>query len=82
MKRQRFYCFINFAQGADIQLSGKTAQLHNWPKMEEQLLVQWTTQYFSLYQDCRHIPAAFRLQHQDQRISLIIPENWDHYWIQ
>ena len=46
--------------------------------MGRQLLVQWTTQYFSLYQDCHHIPAAFCLQHRDQRISPTIPENWEH----
>ena len=60
----------------------KTAKLHNWPKMGRQSLVQWTTQHFSLYQDCHHIPAAFCLQHRDQRISLIITENWEHYQIQ
>ena len=60
----------------------KTAKLHNWPKMGRQLLAQWTTQYFSLYQDCHHIPAAVCLQHRDQRVSLIIPENWEHYQIQ
>ena len=27
--------------------------------MGNQLLVQWTTQYFSLYQDCHHLSAAF-----------------------
>ena len=57
----------------------ETAKLYDWPKMERQSLVQWTTQYFSLYQDCHHIPAAFCLQHRDQRISLIISENWEHY---
>ena len=35
-------------------------------------------QVFSLYQDCHHIPAAFCLQHRDQRISPIISENWEH----
>ena len=43
--------------------------------MGRQILVQWTTQYFSLYQDCHHIPAAVCLQHRDQRVSLINPEN-------
>ena len=28
------------------------------------------------------IPAAVCLQHRDQRISLIISENWEHYQIQ
>ena len=42
--------------------------------MGRQLLVQWITQYFSLYQDCHHLPAVFCLQHRDQRISLIISE--------
>ena len=37
----------------------KTAKLYDWPKMKRQLFVQWTTQYFSLHQDCHHIPAAF-----------------------
>ena len=32
-----------------------------------------TTQYFSLYQDGHHIPAAFCLPHRDRRISLTIP---------
>ena len=53
----------------------KTAKLHNWPKKGRQLLVQWTTQYFSLYQDCHHIPAAHCVQHRDQRITLIVPAN-------
>ena len=57
----------------------KTATLHKWPKLGRQILLQWTTQYFSLYQDWHHIPAAFCLQHRDQRISLIIPEYWEHY---
>ena len=39
--------------------------------MGRQLLVQWTTEYFSLYQDCHHVPAAFCLQHRDERISLL-----------
>ena len=33
-------------------------------------------------QDCHHIPAAFCLQHRDQKVSQIIPENWAHYQIQ
>ena len=61
----------------------KAAKLHDWSKMGRQLLVQWTTQYFSLYQDCHHIPEAVCLQHRDQRISplfqkignMIIPSN-------
>ena len=32
MKRQRFYCFISFAQNADIHMSGKRAKLYDWPK--------------------------------------------------
>ena len=43
--------------------------------MGSQLLVKWTTQYFSLYQDCHHIPAAFCLQYRHERISLIVSEN-------
>ena len=39
----------------------KTAKLHNWPKTGRQLFVQWTTRYFSLHQDCHHIPAASSL---------------------
>ena len=69
-------------QNADIQMSGKRRNFTSWPKMGIQLIENWTTQYFSLYQDCHHIPAAFCLQHQDQRISLLIPENWEHYQIQ
>ena len=30
----------------------KTAKICDWPKMRRQLLVQWTTQYLSSYQDC------------------------------
>ena len=60
----------------------KTAKLHNWPRMGRQVLVKWTTQYFSLYQDCHHIPAAVCLQHRDQWISLTVSENWGHYQIQ
>ena len=48
--------------------------------MGRQLLAQWTTQYFSLYQDCHHIPAAYCLQHREQRISLIIPEIGNIIW--
>ena len=60
----------------------KTAKFHNWPKMGRQLLVQWRTKYFSLHQDCHQIPAAFCLQRRDQRTSLFVPENWEHYQIQ
>ena len=70
MKRQRFYCFTYFAQNTDIHLSGKTAKLHDWPIMGNQLLVQWTTSYFFSYQNCHpSIPAAVCLQHRDQRIE-------------
>ena len=54
----------------------KAANLHNWPRMGRQLFVHWTTQYFSLYQNCHHSPAAVCLQHRDQRISRIISVNW------
>ena len=33
MKRLRFYCFINFSQNTDIQMSGKSVKLHDWPKI-------------------------------------------------
>ena len=82
MKRQRFYCFISFAQKRGCSSEWKTAKLHRGPKMGSQLFVQWTTQYFSLCQDCHHIPEAFCLQHRDQRISPIISNNWEHYQIQ
>ena len=59
MKRQQFSCFISFGQKRWYSYEWKTTKLHNWPKLWRQLLVRWTTQYFSLYQDCRHIPAAF-----------------------
>ena len=42
----------------------------------------WTTQYFSLHQDCHHIPAAVCLRHRDQRIGPIIPGNCEHCQIQ
>ena len=54
-------------------------KLHNWPTKGRQPLVQWTTWHFSLHQDCHPSPAAVCPQHRDQRISLIIPENWKHY---
>ena len=38
MKRQRFYCFIYFAQNTDIHLSGKSVKLHDWPLTGSQLL--------------------------------------------
>ena len=57
IKRRQFYCFINFAHSAGVHM--KTAKLHKWPKLGRHLLAQWTTHYFSLYQDCHHIPAAF-----------------------
>ena len=63
-------------------MNGNSAKLHDWPIMGSQLLVQWTTQHFSLYQDCHHIPAAVRLQHRDQQINKIISENWEYYQIQ
>ena len=50
--------------------------------MGRQLFVHWTIQYFSLYQNCHHSPAAVCLQHRDQRINRIIPENWEHYLVQ
>ena len=59
MKRQRFYCFIYFAQNTDIHSSGKTAKLHDWPIMWSQLLVQWTTSYFVSYQDCHLFQQQF-----------------------
>ena len=52
----------------------KTAKLYDWPQIGRQLLVQWTTQHFSLYQDSHHSPAAVCLHHRDQRISPIISE--------
>ena len=61
---------------------GKRWNSTNCPKMGRQLLVQWTIQYFSLCQDRHHIPAAFCLQHRDQRTRPIFPENWDYYQIQ
>ena len=82
IKHQRFYCFFSFAWNADIHVSGKRRNSTIVPKMGRQILVQWTTQYFSLHQDCHHIPAAFCLQHREQKISLMVPENWDHYQIQ
>ena len=38
MKRQRFYCFIYFAQNTDIHLSGNSVKLHDWPITGSQLL--------------------------------------------
>ena len=52
----------------------KMAKLYDWPKMGRQLLVQSTTQNFSLFQDCHHLPAAGCLQHRNQRNSPIIQE--------
>ena len=60
-------------------MSGKRRNSTIDSKMGRQLFVQWTTQYFSLYQDCHCTPAAGCLQHRDQKISLIIPENWEYY---
>ena len=51
MKRQRFCCFISFAQNADIHMSGKRRNSTIDQKMGRQLLVPRTTQYFMLYQD-------------------------------
>ena len=82
MKRQRFCSFISFAQKRGCSYEWKTAKLHSWPKMGSQLFVQWTTQYFSLCQDCHHIPEAFCPQHRDQRIRPKFPEIWEHYQIQ
>ena len=63
MKRQRFYCFMSSAQKRGYSYEWKTAKLNDWQKMGRHLLVRWTTQYFSLCQDCHHIAAAFCLQH-------------------
>ena len=82
MRRQRFSCFKNFAQNTDIHLSGKTAKLHDWPKIGSQLLVQWTTSYILSNQDCHHLLAAARLPHRDQRISQLLPLNRKHHQIQ
>ena len=40
-------------------LSGKSVKLHDWPIMGSQLLVQWTTSYFLLYQDCHLFQQQF-----------------------
>ena len=82
-KRQQFYRLKSFAQNTDVHISGKKrAKLHNWPKMEQQLLVQWTTSYLLSFQDCHHLPAAARLLHRDQRISPILPVNPKQHQIQ
>ena len=81
-KRQQFYRLESLAQNTDVHMSGKTAKLHNWPKMGKQLLVQWTASYLLSYQDCHHLPAAARLPHRDQRISPILPVNPKQHQIQ
>ena len=63
-------------------MSGKTAKLHNLPKMGKQLLVQWTTLFLLSYQDCHHPAAAARLLHRDKRISPILPVNARQHQIQ
>ena len=82
MKRQQFSRLVRFAQNTDVHMSGKTVKLHDWPKMGRQLLVQWRTSYLLSYQDYRHLPAAARLLHRDQRISPILPVNRKHHQIQ
>ena len=77
MKRQRFYCFIYYAQIMDIHLSEKSAKLHDWPIMGSLLLVQWTTSYFLLYQDCHQFQQQFVFNIEINR-SVIFPENWDY----
>ena len=52
------------------------------PQLTKKWEVNYLSQCFSLYQGCHSIPAAFCLQHRDERISLVIPENCEHYWIQ
>ena len=83
MKRQRFYCFISFAQNADIHLSGKRRNSTTGQKWEDKYLYngQLSTSR------CIKIVIIFQ-QHfvfnidRDRRISPIIPENWEHYQIQ
>ena len=81
-KRQQFYRLVSCAENTDVHTSGKTVKLHDWPNMGRQLLVQWTTQYLSLYQNCHHLPAAARLLHQDQRNSQHMLVNPKHQQIQ
>ena len=37
-KRQQFYRLASFAQNTDVHMSVKTAQLHDWPKWEDNYL--------------------------------------------
>ena len=69
MKRQRCYCFISFAQNTDSHISGKRRNSTIGQEWEVNYLYNGQLSTFSLYQDCHHIPAAFCLINQDQRIS-------------
>ena len=51
------------------------------------MLIRWATQYFSLYQDCRHIPAAFlsstsrsKEQSNFQKIENIVRSSDNSKW--
>ena len=65
MKRQRIYCFISFAQNADIHVSGKRRNSTMDQKWEDNYL------HSGQLSSSPCIKTVIM-------ISLIVPENWDH----
>ena len=75
MKRQRFYCFIYFAQKHGYPLEwkiGETPRLANNVKSRTCTMNNFV---LLVVPGLSSIPAAVCLQHRDPRISKLIPEN-------
>ena len=82
MKRQQFSCFISFGQNADVHLSGKRRNSTIGPNCEDTCLYDGRRSTSRCIKTVVMFQQHFCLQHRDQRISLIIPENWEHCQIQ
>ena len=82
MKRQRFYCFIYFAQNTDIHTNRKNGETARLTPNGKTITCTMNNFVPLVVPGLSSIPAAVCLQHRDQRISKIIPENWDYYQIQ
>ena len=83
MKRLRFCYFINFSQNTDIQMSGKSVKLHDWPKLGNQLLVQWTTSYLLSYQGLSsYSSSSLSSTSKSTDLSNYSKKKWERYQIQ
>ena len=83
MKRQWFYCFINFAQNADIHTSGQQRNSTLGPKREDSYLYngQLSTSRCAKTVIIFQQHFVFNIEIKGS-VSLIVPETWEHYQIQ